>query len=188
MAGSRYTLIDPLKTQVIFAACATACAGAACFYDLRESRIPNRLTLPVLLAALLAHAGVGSWKGLGDAVAAAGLAGFAFLLFHLAGGMGAGDVKLMAASAAVIGLPGLGTLLLATGVAGGIFAICVSLFRGVLRQTVTNAFAIAAHHGSRGLTPHPELNLSSGQGIRLPFAVPIAVGCAVTLALEMVGR
>lgn len=181
-------MIDSLKMQVVFTACATACAGVASAYDLRESRIPNRLTLPMLLTAFFAHGCAAGWKGLGDSVTAAFLSGFVFFLFHLAGGMGAGDVKLIAACGAIVGLPGLGTLLLATGLAGGVFAIGVSVCRGVLRQTLDNAFAIAAHHGSRGLVPHPEHNLGSSKGIRLPFAVPIAVGCVVTLAAELVSR
>lgn len=181
-------MIDPLKLQLVFAASATACASIASFYDLRERRIPNRLTAPALVAAVAAHTCVANWKGLTDSIAAALIAGFIFFLFHLAGGMGAGDVKLITASAAFIGIPNLGTLLIATGIAGGLFAVIVGLYRGMLRQTFANACAIVAHHGSRGLAPHPEINLASGRGIRLPFAVPILLGCAVTMTVQAVGK
>jgi prepilin peptidase CpaA len=179
-------LIDPSKIQVIYAGAAAACACLACVFDLRESRIPNWLTAPLLLAGLLAHTWSSHWRGLADAVVAALLAGVVFLLFHLAGGMGAGDVKLMAATAGMIGLSSVGTLLISTALAGGLFAIAVSLARGVFRETFANASALLTHHGTRGLVPHPEFNLTNPTTIRLPFAVPIAAGCLYTLGTAMV--
>jgi prepilin peptidase CpaA len=178
--------MDAIKCQLFFAGTATASACLASVYDLRECRIPNWLTAPVLLTGLVAHAISGHWKGLSESAAAALLAGIIFLCFYLAGGMGAGDVKLMAASAAVVGLPHLGTLLIATGICGSLFAICVSVLRGVFRQSVANTCAVLAHHRTQGLTPHPEFNLHSGTGIRLPFALPIAAGCAFTLTTLVV--
>lgn len=174
--------MDSLELQVIFAGAATASACVASVFDLRERRIPNWVTGPVLLVGLTAHSFTGHWKGLAESTAAAFLGGVIFLLFHLAGGMGAGDVKLMSACAGVIGLSGLGTLLISTGICGALFAVCVSLLRGVFRQSLANTCAVLAHHSAQGLTPHPEFNLRRGTGIRLPFALPIAAGCAFTLA------
>ena len=179
-------MIDPSKLQVLFAGSATAVAFVACVYDLRERRIPNWLTGSVLLAGLLAHACTGNWKGLSGALAAAFLGGTVFLLFHVAGGMGAGDVKLMAAVAGTIGLPSLGILLISTGISGAILAVCVSLARGVFRQSLINTYAVLAHHRAQGLTPHPEISLRSGTGISLPFALPIAAGCLFTLTTLVV--
>jgi len=178
--------MNTIKIQVIFAAAATASACVASVYDLRERRIPNWLTAPLLLAGVAAHAITSHWRGLSEATAAALLGGIIFLGFYLAGGMGAGDVKLMAASSAVVGLPTLGTLLIATGVCGALFAICVSVIRGVFRQSVANTCAVLTHHRTHGFTPHPEFNLQSGTGIRLPFALPIAAGCAFTLTALVV--
>jgi prepilin peptidase CpaA len=173
--------MDSSKLQLIFAGAATASACIASVYDVRERRIPNWLTAPILMMGLAAHAMTAHWRGLGEATAAAFLGGTVFLLFHIAGGMGAGDVKLMAACAGVVGLPALGTLLISTGICGALFAICVSLVRGVFRQSLINTYGVMAHHRAHGLTVHPEFNLRSGSGIRLPFAVPIAAGCAFTL-------
>jgi len=181
-------LIDPSKVQIIFAGAAAASACVASVYDLRERRVPNWLTGPLLLAGVVAHACAANWKGLTEAVTAAFLGGMLFLLFYVAGGLGAGDVKLMAASAGIVGLPALGTLLISTGIFGALFAICVSLVRGVFKQTLTNTCAVLAHHRTHGLTPHPEINLRSGSGIRLPFALPITAGCLFTLATLVVHR
>ena len=131
------------------------------------------------------HAIAGTWKGLGDAITAGLLAGVIFLLFYLAGGMGAGDVKLITAAAAFIGVANLGTFLLTIGLAGGVFAIAASLYRGVLKQAFADAGRVMAHHAAHGLQPHPELNLDRSAGIRLPFAFPIAAACLITLAMEL---
>ena len=181
-------MIDLPKTQVIYAAVAVVCASMACVFDLRHRRIPNRLTGPALLAGIAAHASFAGWKGAADSASAALIAGFVFLLFHLAGGMGAGDVKLIAASASLVGMSSLAALLIATGLAGGLLAVGVSVARGVLRQTLTNTCAVAAHHRLNGLSPHPELNLKNADTIRLPYAVPVAAGCLFVLARAMVQR
>lgn len=172
----------------MYAVIAAVCACVACVFDIRDRRIPNRLTGPVLFLGIAAHAFFSGWKGLADAMLAALLGGLVFLLFHLAGGMGAGDVKLMAATASVVGTSSLGLLLISTGLAGGLLALGVSVARDVLRQTMTNALAVAAHHRSNGLSPHPELNLRNPDTIRLPYAVPIAAGCLCVLAKAMVQR
>jgi prepilin peptidase CpaA len=77
---------------------------AAAVFDLRSRRIPNWLTLPAFLAGMAHAAWVAGWAGLADGLAAAILVALPFfLLFALAGG-GAGDVKLMAAIGAWVGL------------------------------------------------------------------------------------
>ncbi len=62
--------------------------------DLRQRRIPNLLTYPTIISALLAYSFIGGWDGF--LFSLGGMAfGFAlFLLPYLLGGMGAGDVKL----------------------------------------------------------------------------------------------
>ncbi|HKO18814.1 MAG TPA: A24 family peptidase, partial [Acidobacteriaceae bacterium] len=153
-SASGVELTDPSQTQLIYAAIAAVCACLACVFDIRDRRIPNRLTGPVLFLGIAAHACLSGWKGLADAMVAACLGGLVFLLFHFAGGMGAGDVKLMAATAAVVGSPSLGILLISTGLAGGLLALGMSVARGVLRQTMANVLAVAVHHHSNGLSPH----------------------------------
>jgi prepilin peptidase CpaA len=160
--------------HLLFAALALGCAAVASFYDVRERRIPNRLTGSCLLAGLLLH------LGLGSAAIASIAAGGLFLVFFLAGGMGAGDVKLMAAIGAIAGLAPLQLLILATVLAGGLFALGLAGYHGRLRQTLVNVAALLVHHGREGIRPHPEMNLTNERTLRLPFALPIAAGCLVT--------
>jgi prepilin peptidase CpaA len=162
---------------MIYATAALACAliGSTC--DVRMRRIPNLLTGPAILAGLLLHGLLGGWFQLGSAAAAGLLGGGVFALFYLAGGMGAGDVKLMAAIGCLLGLAPLPLVLLVTAFSGAAFGLVVAVHRQQLCQTLKNVGTILAHHGQEGLTPHPELNVNNAHTLRLPFAIPIAAGC-----------
>lgn len=71
--------------------------------DVRTRRIPNYLTLGTALAGLGFQFGLHGWHGLGQGVLGLAL-GFALLIvFYLKGGMGAGDVKALAALGAWLG-------------------------------------------------------------------------------------
>ena len=157
------------------------CAGIGSYHDVRERRIPNTLTGPAMVAGLLLHLWVGGWAQMGASALAGLIAGGIFLVLYLAGGMGAGDVKLMTAVGCLAGLSSLRLVMVATVLSGGVFALALALYRGRLRQTVRNVFALIAHHRRSGLTPHPELNLGNTATLRLPFALPIAAGCLVTV-------
>jgi len=174
-------MIAATTQHLLFAVLALVCAAIASVYDVRERRIPNRLTGICLLTGLMLHLLISGWQGLGSALLAALTAGGLFLVFFLAGGMGAGDVKLMAAVGAIEGLPTLQIMILTTVLAGALLALALAGYHGRLKQTIANTAAILSHHGRHGLAPHPEMNLANQQTLRLPFAVPIAAGCLVTL-------
>ena len=157
------------------------CAGIGSVTDVRERRIPNLVTGPAIVAGLMLHTIYGGWRGLGDSALAGVIAGGIFLIFFLAGGMGAGDVKLMTAVGCIAGLSPLPLVVLSTALAGGLFALAVSILHGRLRETLSNVAALLQHHGRKGLAPHPELNLNNVRTLRLPFALPIAAGCLIAL-------
>ena len=177
-----------MKPEFAYTAIALICALTGAVYDIRSRRVPNALTGPALLFGLLAHFALGGVRGLGSAAAAALIAGALFLIFYLAGGMGAGDLKLMMAVAAIAGLPRVADLLVLTAIAGGVLAILVALSRGRLKATLLNVGALLVHHGTAGLRPHPDLNLLNSATLRLPYAVAIATGSALTLGLQAVAR
>jgi prepilin peptidase CpaA len=169
--------MDVVQQQIVFTGGSLLCAGIGAVHDLREGRIPNRVTGPAMVAGLMIHWIAGGGHALADAALAGVIAGSIFLIFFVAGGMGAGDVKLMAAVGCISGLAQLRLIVIATAIAGGAFAIAVSLRHGRLGETLRNAVALLLHHGRRGLRPHPELNLTNARTLRLPFALPIAAGC-----------
>jgi prepilin peptidase CpaA len=173
--------MDSVQQQLMFTSGSLLCAGIASLYDVRERRIPNRLTGPAIAFGLLLHLASGGWWGLGHSALAGLIAGGIFLIFFVAGGMGAGDVKLMTAVGCIAGTSPLGMIAVSTAIAGGIFALAVSTRHGQLREVLRNAAAVVGHHGRWGLRPHPELNLANPRTLRLPFALPIAAGCLVAL-------
>ena len=107
-----------------------------------------------------------------------------FLPIFLLGGLGAGDVKLMACLGAWLGA----TLALWTAayaaLAGGVAAIIVAPATGYLRAAVDNLYLLLSHFRVAGVRPHPELTLERGKGPRLPYALPIAAGMVVALWLH----
>ena len=72
-----------------------------------------------------------------------------FAVMFFMGGMGGGDVKLMAAIAAFAGLAHLPELLLATALAGGVFAVAVAIARGALGDTLRSLFGWLAASTTR---------------------------------------
>jgi prepilin peptidase CpaA len=173
--------MDALPQQLIFTGGSLLCAGIGSVHDVRERRIPNFVTGPAILAGLMLHTVAGGWAGLGDSALAGLIAGAIFLIFFLAGGMGAGDVKLMVAVGCFAGLSSLHMVILSTVIAGALFALAVGIYNGRLRETLRNVGALLQHHSQQGLKPHPNLNLTNAHTLRLPFALPIAAGCLFTL-------
>jgi prepilin peptidase CpaA len=177
-----------LPTEFAFAAGALLCATISAAYDVRCRRIPNFITLPAIVFGLLLHAVFGGWRQMVTAAAGGLICGLIFFVFYLAGGMGAGDVKLMTATGCIAGLPHIGHLLISTAVAGGVMAIGLALYRGQLVATWRNMYALAVHHTIMGLTPHPQFNLSNDRTLRLPYALAIATGCCLSLWLIVMQR
>lgn len=174
--------------DLIYMESALLCAALAAVTDLRSRRIPNWLTGSGILAGLALHLGLGGVRDSGSALLAGLIAGGIFLLFFLAGGMGAGDVKLMAAIGCLGGLHSVRSLLLLTAILGAVAAIVAALASGRLAETVRNVRMLLAHHSEHGLgTPHAELNVRNNTMLRLPYAIPIAGACLLTLGLTLHG-
>jgi prepilin peptidase CpaA len=165
-----------LDRVFILSALACALIGAIC--DVRSRRIPNWLTGASIVLGLVMHLSLQGWIALASAALAGAIGGGVFLLFYLGGGMGAGDVKLMAAVSVLVGLNHVGEVLIATALLGGVFAVGLALSKGQLKGALANAAGLFVHHGKSGLTPHPELNITNPLTLRLPYGIAIAAGAA----------
>ena len=174
-----------LQSDMTYPATAAACALLGSVFDVKSRRIPNFITFPSMLLGLSMHLAFGGWKQFCSALAAGLICGAVFLLFYIAGGMGAGDVKLMAAVGCIAGMPHVSYLLVLTALSGGAMAVALALARGQFRQTVMNVGALATHHSHEGLQPHPDLNLSNQATLRLPYALAIAGGSLLTLYFQI---
>jgi prepilin peptidase CpaA len=165
----------------ILEAAVVVIGAAACVTDFRERRIPNVLTFGASAAAIVFGAATAGWSGLGWSLAGWAVGCALFLPWFLLGGMGAGDVKLLAALGAWAG-PSLAVwIALYAGIAGGVFAVVVSLARGYLGEMVRNVWSLIMFWRIVGIQPHPEITLSTGRGPRLPYAFPITIGALAVL-------
>ena len=71
-----------------------------------------------------------------------------------------------------------------SGVAGGLVGLLVAAFSGYLAQAFANVWSLLMYWRIVGLRPAPELTLSTHQGPRLAYAVPVFAGLMVTIWLQ----
>jgi len=173
--------MQAFSPETAYAAASFACASLGAMCDLRTHRIPNWLTGPGILAGLLLHLWFGGGRALAGAALGGLIAGAIFFLFYLGGGLGAGDVKLIVAVCCLAGATAVADILVGTALIGGVFAIVLALVRRRLKATLANVGRLIVYHGSRGLRPHPDLNLSNPQTLRLPYGLAIAAGAGSSL-------
>jgi len=165
-----------MTTDSVFMAGALIIAAIGAVTDLATHRVPNKLTYSGMLVAIAGRFALEGWHGLGSAVAGGLVGGGAFLIFFLLHVMGAGDVKLITAVGCFVGPSVAIEIVLASAIAGGIFAIVLSLWQGRLRVVLANSWDLIRFHAAVGAEVHPTLNLSNPQAERLPYAVAIAAG------------
>jgi len=156
--------------------CALAIASVGAVKDFRGHRIPNWLTYSGLLVALLVRLGLGGWTELRGGLLGMLFAGGIFFLLFLLGGMGGGDVKLMAAVGAWVGLAHVGILLIMSAIAGGLLAVGYVLVHKRMFESLRNVMELVRHHLTEGLAPHPTLNVQQAGTLRLPYGLAIAIG------------
>ena len=173
-----------LQPELTYPAAATACALVGSVFDVKSRRIPNFVTMPAFLFGLALHLALGGWRQLLSSLAAGLICAAVFLVFYIAGGMGAGDVKLILAVGCIAGLSHVAYLLVLTALSGGVMAIVWAMARGQLQQTIMNVGELASHHRHAGLQPHPDLNLKNAATLRLPYALAIAGGSILTLYFQ----
>ncbi|SET59820.1 prepilin peptidase CpaA [Natronincola peptidivorans] len=104
--------------------------------DIKKRKIYNKVLVPALTIGLLIHLWTGGWVGIKEALVGF-IVGLCILLIpFLLGGIGAGDVKLLATIGAIKGA----TFALYTGIwmglAGGVIAIGILLYQRELLSTV----------------------------------------------------
>jgi len=153
-------------------------------FDVATRRIPNALTLGGAAAALAFHFFTGGLSALGSSLLGLTVGLLLFFPLFALGGLGAGDVKLLACLGAWLGPAGALWTAMYAAMAGGVLAIVVMLLRGYVREGAANIRLLLTHWRVVGIRPLPELTLQHGRGPRLAYAVPIAAGALVTLRLK----
>lgn len=159
-------------------------AVIAGIYDWRYRRIPNWLALAGLVAGFACHCYLGGLAGLWLATEGFGLAALVYVVLYLLRGMGAGDVKLMAALGSIAGPMSWVLLFLATCIVGAVVAVCLSLAYGRLYSTFWNVGQIVKELAlfRAPYKNQPQLDLHHKGAIRAPHGTIIAA-TAVLLVL-----
>ena len=163
-----------MEKYLLVGALVVAIIGAV--KDVAARKIPNRLTYTALLAALPVRLLALGWPGLRGGLLGVLLGGGLFYALFMLGGMGGGDVKLMAAVAAWAGLSQTVDVLVVTAMAGGVIALIYMLASKRALEALGNALELIRHHLTSGLRPHPVLNVREPDSLRIPYGLAIAVG------------
>ncbi len=145
--------------------------------DIRTGKVYNWLTYPAILLGLAFWCAAG-WLGAPTGLASA-LIGFAaglipFAIVYALGGLGGGDVKLMAAVGTVsaswevvLGAAFYGLLL------AGLYAVVLMIRRGLVKQTLRRIFGAALLASAK---VRADLDRDSP---RVPFAAAVAIAASV---------
>jgi prepilin peptidase CpaA len=172
---------------------------AAAVIDGWKLKVPNRLTLPLILSGWLLGLlhNFGLWEssgsgGLGSSLLATAL-GFALLFpLYAVGGMGAGDVKMQMGFGAWVGSfygmravegvhPGAGWIVVSAfclaAVIGGVLAVIMILLRGQWKTNLNNTRAIlgdllgagVGQAAAKAAQRKPRMHL-------LPYGIPLCLG------------
>ena len=169
-----------LNTFRLFILLSVIAAGV--LHDIRVRKIPNHIAVGGALLGIVGSLLPGG-VGLAQSIGGIGL-GLAMLLpMYALRAMGAGDVKLMAAAGAFLGLTATFFAVLFTFALGGVLAIVYSAYAGTLGQTMRNLktfiYASAIRVAGGGV-PRPA-DMPVGKD-RMPYSLAIAGGVSSYLA------
>lgn len=154
----------------------------AAIIDIWKYKVHNLLTFPLFLSGVIYHGVTAGSSGVADSLLSALFGVGVLILFYAMGGVGGGDVKLLAAIGAWLKLPLTIWVFLASSLAAGVYAIILILYSGRTKETWTNLriigyrlLAVGRHLGAED-----EIETELGRDDRrvrlIPYAAMIAVG------------
>jgi prepilin peptidase CpaA len=155
--------------------------------DLWRFKIYNIVTLPLLLSGMAYHFAVAGRGGLAASVLGAVFGFSALLIFYVMGGMGAGDVKLMAAIGAWLGLPLVFHVFIAASLAAGLYSVILLVAGKSVVETWTNfqilwiRLLILGRHLGTGQRIETAVQQRDRRLRVIPFAAMLMVGTVALL-------
>lgn len=165
-------------SQEAFQIVAVIATAAGALSDWRSGKIPNAITIPLLVGAPAAAFAVGGTSGFLDACLGACFCGIVPFFAFRAGGMGGGDVKLFAAVGALLG-PWLGIeAQFYAMIAASIASLVLLARRRKLVQAFSNIFFLAFNRvlpkkWRREVTPELQSQLRIGPYIFVGTAAAV---------------
>jgi prepilin peptidase CpaA len=160
---------------------------AAGVTDVRSFRIPNFLTLPLAISGAVFHVVVHGPTGLQNSILGLLFGGLVLMLLYLTGGVGAGDVKLLAAVGAWLGVPTIVYVFVVAALAGSLYSFALLFAQGRLTSAVTTArvvlrqlVVVGRHLGSEERV-ESIVNQADSHKRLVPFAVMVGIGLIVVM-------
>jgi len=152
------------------------CVGLAAAIDVHQRRIPNWLSLSGVLCGICLNSILEGRDGF--VLSLLGIVTGFFLLFfgYLLGGIGAGDVKLLAAVGAFLGPKLVFCAFIWMALFGGFLALLFVVWKGAFRQTFVNLKSLFQGwvYGTGS-----SIDLKNPSLLKLPRGLSIALGAIV---------
>ena len=156
--------------------------------DLRQRRIPNLVTGPTIVLALITYCFINGLEGFLFSLGGLAFGLAVFAVPYLMGGMGAGDVKLMGAVGAVLGLGQTFVALLFIAIAGGVMALGMMLYRGTLKQTLTKLFVSLLFLGANKDASLLKVDKNEQTQAGIPYALAISSGVCLFFIYLLINK
>jgi prepilin peptidase CpaA len=171
---------SPIEIRAVMTGAVLIVLALAVREDLLRQRIPNVLNASALVLGLAMGSLVEGVSGLMNSVGGALVGCAALVPFYLRRGMGAGDVKLMAAVGSFLG-PSSALLAAAVAlVAGCVLALAIVVSRLIETRAVPEASA----PGAATAAWRAAATFSISRNERFPYAVAIGIGVVTVLWLQ----
>ncbi|WP_066017416.1 A24 family peptidase [Endozoicomonas atrinae] len=162
---------DQLPTLLLLAALIPAL-----WYDLRYRRLPNWLTFSLFITGLMINSWLSGFSGLLDALGGGFLCLAMLLPFYLMKkGMGAGDVKMVAAIGAVLGVKDGALCTAAILIAGAVLGLLYLIYKGGLVVSLRRYWLCLM--ARTWLLPAE----NEAASLHFPYGLAIASGLLITL-------
>lgn len=150
----------------------------AAWIDGKELRVPNWITFPMVLSGLVYCTVTGGWSGLGFGLVGMCVGLLTLLPLYAVGGMGAGDVKLMAGIGAWLGWEITFYAFCVSTIVGAIMAVCMALYRKSFKKHYEN-FQMIALEWMQVRNPRELSQIAAERKssmLLLPYGIPICIG------------
>ena len=150
--------------------------------DIKERKIYNKVLFPSLILTLITHLLLGGWSNLYTSFMGFFIGLFILIIPYFLGGIGAGDVKLLALIGALKGPSFVFYTAIYMAIAGGIIAFILLLYQKRLHSTLTS-FLHYFHSLKHGVKIHLPSNNDTLTNT-YPYGIAIAIGAVFALFLE----
>lgn len=173
--------LPPELWRNLYWALLLAVGTAAVVEDLRSRTISNWTTLSAMLLGLGFHFASGGWAALGSALGGLLVGFFAFFVFYLLGGMGGGDIKLMAGFGAIVGgATKMVTVSIVVAMLGGLFALGALALHTLRTRRLQAAWAESLPRAGEALAGQTNPPAVPPLKLSIPYAPAITAGVWLT--------